>query len=339
MLRVAAFTGGRDVPSARFRIRQYIAELVELGISIHEYSRFYGSYPPRQRWLRPFWAVATLLESLPHCLISHKYDLVILQRELISKYFTIEPLTGSPRVLDVDDAIFMYRGGASARKLACLADLIICGNNFLADWFNTWNKNVAIIPTAVDTNRYFPAVRKRSEINSKVIGWIGTSTNLRYVYSIEKALKKVMDLYPNVRLRFVCNQRPSFHWLDKSRVDFLKWTAVDEVTSIQGMDIGIMPLADSLWEQGKCSYKMLQYMSCALPVVVSPVGMNADLLSMGNLGIGAKTENDWIDGLVTLLNNDDLCCRMGSSGRQIVNTTFSIRALAPKLASCLKRLC
>jgi glycosyltransferase involved in cell wall biosynthesis len=38
------------------------------------------------------------------------------------------------------------------------------------------------------------------------------------------------------------------------------------------MDVGMMSLPDEIWSRGKCSFKMLQYMACGVPVVVSSVG-------------------------------------------------------------------
>ena len=71
-------------------------------------------------------------------------------------------------------------------------------------------------------------------------------------------------------------------------VKFVKWCPENEVSAIQDIDIGLMPLKDSEFQRGKCSYKMLTYMSCERPVVVSPVGMNADVLKMGMLASHEK---------------------------------------------------
>ena len=47
-LRVAAFTGGRNVPSARFRVRQYRNDLQERGVDLKEYHPIVGSsFPPK----------------------------------------------------------------------------------------------------------------------------------------------------------------------------------------------------------------------------------------------------------------------------------------------------
>lgn len=336
ILRIAALTGGRNVPSARFRVRQLIPALQEYGVLMHEFIPPISKYPPAAKWLRPLWGGAALVARIPAVLASHHYDIAFLQRELVSTFLTLEPLTRRPRVLDVDDAIFLYRGGRFAEHLARRCDLIICGNDYLVETFSKWNKNVRVIPTAVDTQRYVPKKTKDAK-KPDVIGWTGTSGNFKYLYEIEPALAEVLKSRPDVILRVIADAKPNFRSIQERRVDFIMWSPENEVKGIQGMSIGIMPLTDSAWTRGKCSFKMLQYMACGIPVVVSPVGMNAQVLSLGNVGMGPKSQDEWVDALITTLSLDDKeRYKMGMIGRCILEKHFSIDVIAPRLANVLK---
>ena len=115
------------------------------------------------------------------------------------------------------------------------------------------------------------------------------------------------------------------------------WTEEGEIAAIQEMDVGIMPLEDSPWTRGKCSFKMLQYMSCGLPSVVSPVGANAEILRMGELAIGADTEKKWTDSIVDLLDSPSVRERMGRAARAFAEAHFSVRVVAPRLVECLRK--
>lgn len=336
--RIAALTGGALVPSARFRVRQYIPKLLENGVYVREFCARYGSYPPTIRWLRPFWACATLAQRLPSVVGTYSFDAVLLQREVVSTLLTLEPFTKKPRIFDVDDAVFLYGDGKAARRVAEISDHIICGNAFLAEWFASVNGNVTIIPTAVDTDRYVPAIQSPGTDGQRVIGWIGTSGNLKYLYAQEAALSRVLRECPEARLRVVCDQAPEFRTVDSCRVEFIRWTEEGELAAIQGMNIGIMPLEDSLWARGKCSFKMLQYMACGLPVVVSPVGMNMEILALGQVGIGASTVSQWAEALITLVRNDDLCGVFGVRARELAERQFSLAVVTPQLAHVFKEL-
>lgn len=332
MIYAAAFTGGRRVPSARFRVRQYLPALRRLGVDIEEWVSSSGQYPPRTKWIRPFWAASALSERLPKVVMSHRYDAVLLQREILSSFVTLEPFTARPRILDVDDAIFLQRGGRFAKGLARICDKIICGNSYLADWFGHWNNNITIIPTAIDTERYVPCGSINPLEKPVTIGWIGTSGNYQYLYGIEGAIAKVMRAKPKCKLRIVADRAPHFRQIAPGNMEFITWSEAIEAEAIRSMDIGIMPLEESPWARGKCSFKMLQYMATGLPVVVSPVGMNAEVLNLGEVGIGAATETEWVDALIALIENHSLRVRLGAEGRRVVESTFSIPIIAPKIA-------
>ncbi len=333
MLRVAAFTGGENVPGARFRIRQHIPALRNLDVDVAEFPAPLGMYPPPSRLARPLWGVATLAARLPGIVRSHGYDVSWLQREMLSKYVTLEPLTRAPRVLDVDDAIWLYRPGRFAPRLARLCAGIICGNSYLAEHFERWNPNIAIVPTAVDTRRFTVAAPSEE----LVIGWSGTSGGYEYFRPIEPAFATVLQRFPEARLRIVSDRPPTFTHIPRERVEYIPWSPGNEVSAIQGMSIGIMPLLDSPWDRGKCSFKMLTYMACGIPVVATPVGMNADVLAAGDCGLGARSVDDWVDALTTLLDNRSQAQACGRTGRQIIVERYSAEVVAPALKQALTR--
>src|SRR6266849_2409340 len=141
MLRVAAYTSGRNVSSARFRVRHYIPGLRDLGVDVRERWARIDNFPPENKALRPLWAMAAICERAVAAIASLSSDITLLQREMLSTLVTAEPLTKAPRALDVDDAIWLYRSGSPARRLAQLCDLVICGNEFLGENFRLWNSN------------------------------------------------------------------------------------------------------------------------------------------------------------------------------------------------------
>lgn len=335
MIEATAFTGGLNVPSARYRVRQHVPSLHESGIRLQEFHGRAGSYPPRGFWKRMPWAVQRLVELFPACMASQKADVVLLQREFLSTYPTLEFLTGSPRLLDVDDSIHLYRGGRAARKLAALSDRVLCGNDYLAEVYSRWNRDVAVVPTGVDTARFVPG--RPREGGGCVIGWIGTSANHDYLLGIEKSLSKVLAA-PDVVLQIVSNSRPAFRCLTEEQVDFRSWTAEGEIAAIQEFDIGLMPLQDSEWARGKCSYKMLQYMSCAIPVVVAPVGMNKQVLEKADVGLSASHDADWDEAVRFLVGDASKRREMGVNGRRVVEEHYSSERIGSLLAKHIKEL-
>lgn len=334
-MRIAAFTGGFDISSRRFRIFQYIDYLAKYGIEIDEYVSKCGSWPPPEYWLRPLWLLGAIAERVAPVFRSHNYNLTLFQREFVSTLFTLERFAGRPRILDVDDAVWLInkRSFNNFKALVNSCDGVICGNRYIENNVKIWNNNTIVIPTAVDTDRFKPDYC--SDRAKRIIGWSGLHAGSKYLLDIEEALCCVLDRRPNVVFRVVSDAPPAFRFLNKERVEFIRWSPENEVRTIQEMDIGLMPIDDSEWSKGKCSYKMLLYMACGVPVVVSPVGMNAEVLAAGEIGFGPASQEEWTDRITALLDDEDLRSRLGRNARTVVEAEFSLKKIAPRLAEYL----
>jgi glycosyltransferase involved in cell wall biosynthesis len=340
-VQVAAYTGGVMVPSARARVRQYIDPLGKLGIAVHEYPLPWGNILPRQRGLRPLWMAATAAARTAALTCSWKADVTWISRQFLPAFAPLQALAKRPMILDVDDAVWLNTGGHRARDLAKASDLIVCGNSFLANHFSRWNTNVTIIPTAVNTAWYRPRRNKAGAgvpAPALVLGWTGTSGNFPFLYSIEGALLRVLRQCSRAKLLIVADRPPQFKLLPESRVEFELWTPRTELAAFAHMSIGLMPLADTAWCNGKCSYKMLCYMAAGLPVVVTAAGMNREVLALGEVGFSASCEHQWVDALSALLCDVDLRQRMGAAGRLVVEEHFSLQRLAQQYAAVFHSL-
>lgn len=332
MIRVAAYTGGTSVPSARFRVRQLIPHLRAQGVDVFEYPAAFGSYPPASHALRPVWGVAALVERAVAARSGRYADVTLLQREMLSTLRTVEFLTRRPRILDMDDAIWSH----SPTRIAALArsvDVVVCGNRYLAEWASQVNPRTTIIPTGVDVDVYTPAAVASS---APIVGWCGTSGGYPYLTAIEPALARAVAAVPGARVRIISDRPPSLSQLPADRVDFVRWSPENEVRVLQDLAIGIMPLPDTPWTRGKCSFKMLTYMACGVATVASDVGMNSDVFSRGACGVPVRTDEEWTDALIDLLRDEPKRRAMGIEGRRIVDAEFSTRATSAALAQVVR---
>jgi glycosyltransferase involved in cell wall biosynthesis len=235
-------------------------------------------------------------------------------------------------VFDVDDAIWLHQRYRAADRLARWAGFVICGNSYLAEHFGQFARTT-VIPTAVDVARFCPGAT--GEAKTPTIVWSGSSRGLAYVHAIEPALARVLRARGEARLRIVCDAEPHFSGLPGDRVEFVRWSPDVEVAALQSAHLGIMPMPDDPWTRGKCSFKMLTYMACGLPVVVSPFGMNAEVLANGAIGLGAKTLDEWADALITLLDDVDHARAAGVVAREVVVRGYSVEHIADRLAYAL----
>jgi glycosyltransferase involved in cell wall biosynthesis len=278
---------------------------------------------------------------------THAYDLVVAHFELLPFLpRAVERRLSSsrvPYVIDMDDAMFLRYEGATDRVTRWLlgskmsqvfadAALVMAGNQFLADRASREAAWVEVVPTVVDTHRYSPG-RPPNHGEVFTIGWIGSPSTTAYLEEIAEPLATFPGA-SNTRLRLV-GAAPIT--LPGVRVESRKWMEDREVADIQTFDVGIMPLPDTLWARGKCGYKLIQYMACGIPVIASPVGVNATLVEHGVNGFLARTSAEWATHLATLSRDPTLRQRMGQAGRAKVEQHYSLHTVAPRVTDLLRR--
>lgn len=353
MIEVAALTSGVAVPSARFRVRQYIPYLKTLGIGVEELCPPIDKYAgipgvagrfDSRLWLPPVhaaWMGMRLAMRIPGLAKSYRKQVVWLEREFQPGLPTLEWFVKKPFIFDVDDAIWEKPpfGSSLAIVGARRAHTVVAGNTYIADWFSNYTKNIEIVPTAVDVERYHPSVQKgENERQRFVIGWIGTSSGFRYLEHIAQALKQFVTLYPDVELCVVADRAPQLSGFPEGKLRFVQWSEETEVTIIQQFAVGIMPLLNDSWSRGKCAFKMLQYMATGLPVIASPIGTNVEVMQeMDNACFAPVSTQDWCDALEVLYWDPELRSHLGKIGRRTVERKYSASKISVHLADIFLR--
>ena len=324
MIKVTALTAFRDDPCSRFRFRQFIGPLAEHDIEVREH------YLPLQRYRRQPLATLGMLLRVPGVIASRGSDITWFRRELIPERVTLEGFLGGKRLFDVDDAIWLNSPTNFSERIVEMCDGVIAGNSFLAEHYRPLGKPVWIVPTVPDTDLWRPA--PRAEDGKFIVGWLGTKYNLRYLYALEEPLADFFNEHADARFRIISDREPEFRRIPKKSVEYVKWSATGEVAATQSLDVGLMPLDDTDWSRGKCAAKMLCYLSVGVPAIVTPVGVNNDILDLGEVGLGATDANDWFNALNQLYENRELAVVMGKHGRKLVEENYSVAENVKKLA-------
>jgi glycosyltransferase involved in cell wall biosynthesis len=337
MINVFGITGGEYTPSSRFRFRQYIEPMKAHDINmIESYSKLGSFYSNDFRISKLSFVLLNLMERFSLLRKQAEFDIIFLQREIISTLYTYEYFLKKPLIFDVDDAIYLnQRGNYYAKRISNKADLIICGNNYLANYYSSLNKNIAIIPTPVDSDKYIDLGQKK---NKFIVGWIGTSDNHWHLEILENSLIKLFNDYSDIYFYIVSDKNFAFKSLNNKRVVNIKWSKENEVENINTFDIGVMPLFDTDWTRGKCSFKLLQYMSCARPVVASNTGMNKEVLKKNHAGFLANNDDEWYEYISFFYNNRISLSEFGRCGRELIISKYSLSYCSSLLASEIKKI-
>ncbi len=345
-MKVLGLISSSTDPASRFRIIQYKEALAKENISLTP--RYFS--PPRDQdplpWMYQFkkiagineWRTANtlkLVSRLPLLFQQFQYDIIWQNRLILPYYNFIEKKYKKPLIFDYDDAIWLNEGARQVKTTIAKAAMVFAGNEYLADFALKHNKNINIIPTTVDTGKLFPL---NIISDNFTIGWIGSKSNTPYLDIIKPALLDFLAVSKNSRLIIVSSEKPSNFVFDNERIVFKNWYPEMENEIINQFTVGIMPLADNEYTRGKCSYKMLQYMACGKPVIVSPVGMNNKLLAEDTVGLAANTKEEWVNALTTVKNDISLSGILGTNGRKMVENNYSLNKYAPIISEHFRNI-
>jgi glycosyltransferase involved in cell wall biosynthesis len=331
-------------PSQRFRFEQYFSWLNENGFET-ELSPIITEKDD-QIFYKPgnfFGKLGILLRSWSTRRADKrnfkKYDIVFVQREAMmvgSTYFEKKiKSSGAKFVFDFDDSIWLMDTSAGNKKWEWLknpektsknvsyADLVFAGNNYLADYARKFNKNVVVIPTTIDTGKFFPDHSKKMD-DKIVIGWSGSITTIKHFEYALNYLSRIKKKYGDkVELKVVGDET---YFNSELNIRGIKWSSDDEVKTLNTFDIGIMPLPDDEWAKGKCGLKGLSYMSLEIPTIMSPVGVNTEIIDHGVNGFLASTTEEWVDAIEKLIEQPELRKTIGVKARKTVLEKYSVES-------------
>lgn len=257
-------------------------------------------------------------------------------------------LSGRPVIFDFDDAIFLSHTNEANKlfgwlkfagktgSICRLSTLVTVGNSWLADYARKFNPHVRIIPSSVNTDVYVPQPGKKAAdaVGRKlIVGWTGSSTSQTHLEMFAPVLKKMLERRP-FELYVHSDRAPDLP--PEIPVVWHEWSPENEVEVISSFDIGIMPLPDDEWSLGKCSMKALLYMSLGIPTVCSDVGMNREVITDGENGLLASTEENWLDSMERLIDDEGLRARLGAAARATVIEKYSMKRCADLFAGAIR---
>jgi glycosyltransferase involved in cell wall biosynthesis len=308
-------------------------------------------YERGHRAKKALWVAYDFLRRARHVLAARRYDAAVIYREasLIGPAIWERVMAAAkiPFVLDFDDAIWMsgqklskangifsnlhFQGKTST--LCRLASAVTVGNEFLASYARRHGRNVFVLPTSIDLTTYPPQPELPAD-DPFVVTWSGSTTTLYNFEDARPALERLAQRR-KILVRVICNEPPS-RPIAGAANEFVPWTQTGEAETIGKTHVGIMPLQDEPFTRGKCGLKGLQYMATGKAAVLSPVGMNADLVQHGENGFLASTTDEWVDVLDKLAASPELRRRVGRAGRVTVEEKYAGEIVARRFAEVVR---
>jgi glycosyltransferase involved in cell wall biosynthesis len=344
-------------PGQRYRLEQWAPHLRSRhGIELH-FDPFESPaltrllYRPGHRLdkaavlVRDTWRRRQALER------ASRYDAAVIYREMAmlgpAFYERLLVRKRVPMIVDFDDAIWMVGQGSingifsrlrfpgKTAAICRLSSAVTVGNAYLADWASQHNRRVTVVPTSIELGQYQLQSEPADAGDGRfIIAWSGSHSTLLHLETAREAIERLAARHA-VTVRVICDRPPARPFRGVENV-FVPWSEANEALEVGRCHVGIMPLPDDRFTRGKCGLKALQFMATGRPVIVSPVGVNRQIVVDGDNGLLASSVDQWLSAFDRLRSSPETRQRLGLAGRRTVEQRFASTIAADRFAGVVR---
>jgi hypothetical protein len=188
-------------------------------------------------------------------------------------------------------------------------DGIIVSTDVLAEEYAEYNDNVYLCPNSVDPDDWNV---ERSESDVLRIGYYGSHSHVRDYPLVKKALKWAMK-QPDVEVSTIGFEPPGF------RGKIAPWSdgLMEARAKLGHIDVGIAPLIENKWANGKSDVKGLEYAMAGVMPILQDAPPYSPWAYQGWEWM-PKTEADWMEQIQHIVKNRDLVPTLAASARDYV---------------------
>lgn len=348
-------------PSSFYRVYQYIRDLEKSEIYISEYeSNIYYKLNKYKNRLITYinkgifmFFIGYLRRIFTLFIIINKRDnnYIFVQRSIfprvigpLGKLLLKRVIENAKRVCwEFDDNIIYSKEITEFERklLEKNASKIIVGNKYLKEQISVkYKEKIEIVNTTdkeflkFDVNKA-NKLRKSTYHNQFVIVWLGTDTNLEHLEPFINVLDRAMlDVDKEIILKVICNKRIEIK-TEKLVIENIKWTRERAFDELYKCHMGLMPLKSNSFTKGKCAFKAIQYMGAALPIVISPVGMNKEIIVDNLNGLFIEDSKEFKDRLIDIVIDIEKWDEMSWNARKVWSNQFNPIEIENTLLTCL----
>jgi glycosyltransferase involved in cell wall biosynthesis len=329
-------------PSSRCRYYDYMEHFTAAGIEAKIHPMLGNSYvkglysgKSRLNLKTPTAYIKRLIQaSLASERLLLEYELFPYLPYFVDKLF----LNKHRYVLNFDDNVWDKYVGKGLLKnkfdrLCQNADGIIVANDFLMEKVAPLNDRIIKIPTAVNLNKYQQQYDKFEDFT---FVWIGTPVTYQFMLRHAESIRMMLEATGG-ELLIIARKELEQKAISGLKMHFVDWSEKIEAELLCRSHVGIMPLTDDSFAQGKSAFKIIQYFAAGIPVIASPIGANTKVVEDGINGLLATSPEDWEGAGVSMKINSPLYAKL-ASGAKASSHQYSIQHWAKPYCDFLKNV-
>jgi len=329
--------------SQRFRFEQYYELLRSNGFEIVIRSfwseRMWDIFYENGHFFRKaIFLIGSLFKRIFLLFNLRKYDYIFIHREVspvgppLFSWIASKVLK-KKIIFDFDDAIWLpnysyynrwfsfLKNYSNTKRLCKWAYKVSCGNDYLQDFAKRYNANTVLNPTTIDTEYYHNKIKVYNLTTPLVIGWTGTHSTIKYLSEVIPILQE-LEKELSFTFLVISDEKPGF---ELNSLEYIQWKKETEIDDLLKIDVGIMPLVENEWSKGKCGFKALQYMALGIPAIVSPVGVNTQIVNQTN-GFVCHNKKEWEQLFTRLISQKSTLVSLSENARKTVEENYSVKS-------------
>lgn len=215
---------------------------------------------------------------------------------------------------------------------------IVGSSQAIADDAKKYNKNSYYIPDAINLKN-FTAKESYESYGKIVVGWTGMATSVHYLLLVNKALKELQQKH-NISIVIITSQNyreilPRVIKRFAFRYQFVEWRLSTIAENLAKCDLAIAPLPEDSY---KSNNKVATYWAAGLPIVASATKEYKKIITNGENGFIANTQQEWYQNIEKLIMDQTLRKKMGLAGKQATFSRFSVPAITKQWEDLLNHI-
>jgi glycosyltransferase involved in cell wall biosynthesis len=183
-------------------------------------------------------------------------------------------------------------------------------------------QNILELPTCVNYNE---STHTKEYTSDKPLqfGWIGGDYNYPQLDLIIPVLEQLSNEF---RFELIVIGGEKYETKTSFTSHFKKWSLTDEITHLQAIDVGLMPLTNDAESMGKGGFKLIQYMGLGIVSIASSIGINKQIVTNGYDSFLASDLEDWETIFRKILSKEVDLTTIGAQAREKIAAKYSFTA-------------
>lgn len=366
-MKVSVYLRTREIlPSSYYRIGQYLERIDGIEYKIRTFLKDDMYVTNRKLSNIPIISIISkiIVNTIGHYnriksifsdMFIFKPDVIIIQKMLFPKFATklemkiFSKMSNKSKIIwDFDDNI-KYSGEISElefNNLEKLSSHIITTHKGLKVTVKPEFQNkVKLLPTTdilcLDFDYNNITLNRLKSYNDEInLIWLGTSSNFPNLKNILKVIDETAELLKTEsgkKIRLLNVSDKVLEYTPKNyEIINVSWNRKIASEMLETAHIGLMPLNNNKYNEGKGAFKAVQYIGFGLPTIVSNVGFSSDVIENNHNGFVYDNYSEWKEGLLKLCQDKELWMNMSNNSQLKWKNEFNAAQIIEFLTCIIK---